>query len=183
MTSRSWGIVFLKLMGLSYMLQAAIRVISMMSQISYASLEGDPNSKLLAGFDLAGIVVTVAFAAACLYLTEPLADWLFGADKTPTEAHPIPDLLRAGIGLLGIFLIATNVTTAAWFLGEALWYLEGSRQPLLRGFLGHSWRDFGSDLGALVVGAILCLRSRAITMLVWNRPERAAAKAATDTDS
>jgi len=84
---------------------------------------------------------------------------------------------------MGVFLIATNVTTAAWFLGETVWYLEGSRQPLLRGFLGRSWRDFGSDLGSLVVGAILCLRGGAIAMLVWDWPKRGVERAANETDS
>jgi hypothetical protein len=170
--------VLLKLMGLTYVFDATLRVIQMMSEVTLGwQIEGGPSVKLLAGFSLVGVLVTAGFAAAFLFLTQPLAGWLFDDDEQATEPLSAKEIVRAGIVLMGIYLVAMHVTTAAWFLGETLWHLEGSRQKLMRDFLGRSWRDFGSDLGLLAVGSVLCFRSREITNFLWNHPHRSATSA------
>ncbi len=177
MSSYSWGFILLKLIGLYLLLEVVYGVIGMAALVSDLDVPGLSSPVLLVS-QFASILVTAAFSGACLFLTKTLADWLFPHlpehDIRAQYAIDPREVLAVGMSLLGIYLVASNVSAVVGFVGELVWYLEGSRQDFVPDFWTATWRGSVPKIGSVVVGGILCVQSRQLSAFLLKRWENQA---------
>jgi hypothetical protein len=161
MTTRDLGFVSIKLLGLYCMLNAAHGLVGMLSWVN-TSETGEwlsPRSVVVSYF--ASLVLSAAFAAVFLFLTEPLADWLFPAASVRIESPSTPRLwMNVGFVLIGVYLVSTNLTEVLRFLVLVIWNLEGMRRKYFDEFIRQSWKGVVDAAGAVIIGVVLCLRAR-----------------------
>lgn len=164
MTTRDFGFVALKLMGLFYLIDAVFSFANMVILLSASPSEAWPAlPPSFAATSLARVVIYSALSFVCLFLTNTLGWWLFGDEPAPSVPTDPPRILLAvGVILIGVFLFAGNLAASVRFLVEFCVNLEGSRQWAAGDFVAFSWRDAVVSIGSVLVGAALMLRGGSI---------------------
>ena len=97
MSSRTLGVIFLKLMGLYLAFEATASLLEMAVHLFDAPVEGYPMRGLVMAASLTWVLVTAGFSALCLFGTKALADWMFGDGETGSESPPAIELLSVGL--------------------------------------------------------------------------------------
>ena len=163
MTTRDLGFVAIKLMGLYCVLNAAHGLVGMLSWLNTSGTEEwlSPRSVVVSYF--AALMLSAAFAALFLFLTDPLVDWLFPATSVQIESPSTPRLwMNVGFVLIGVYLVSTNLTEVLRFLVLVFWNLEGMRRKYFNDFIQQSWKGVVDAAGAVIIGFILCFRASAL---------------------
>ncbi len=163
MTTRDLGFVSIKFMGLYCILNAFNGLVGMLVFLTTPATDEwiSPRSLIVSNF--AALVLSAAFAALFLFLTRPLAEWLFPESSiqidSPSTTRP---WMYVGFVLIGVYLVSTNLTEVLRFIVLVFWNLEGMRRKYFDDFIRQSWKPVVDAAGAVVIGFVLCFRSSAL---------------------
>ena len=103
MTTRDIGFAALKFMGLIYLVSAVFSFVSMLGWLGTSPSEAWPSPETFAAGAFVNLFVYAVLSLSCLFLTNTIASWLFGADPEPTLTIDNPDrLLTVGVILIGV---------------------------------------------------------------------------------
>ena len=176
MNTRDVGFVFLKLLGLSYLFDAFHHFVNMLMFLNTA-MEGDsPRSYAYSSFG--ALLLSVAFAAILLFLTEPVAELLFhDSHVEKTGASSPTSWLAIGIVLIGVYLVGNNFGHFAYKAGELIWNLGGDRRHFFQfsdWIGGPWWPNTVNSVGAVAIGLVLCFRGYSIAKWFERKGEAAA---------
>ena len=174
MTMQQLGFFALKLLGLTYAFAAVFHLVWMLGLLTAPPSEALPSSRSLAINGVTSVIANSLFAFFCLALTSTVSVRMFGDDSEDIlEPKASEHLLAAGVILLGVVFLGSNLTGAVMLLGELVWNLEASRRPLLWETLRLSYYQFGPSLGGAVTGVVLVFGGSRIarSLSPWRRDE------------
>jgi hypothetical protein len=166
-SSHGFGVVLLKVMGLYFALEAVLGVFGIVTSLTDPMDVPWVASFAAIAYQVMYVFVMAVFSGALLIATGRVAERLFpvGVDDSRVSMDA-RRALAVGIGILGVYLVATNLAAVVGFLGEFAWYLEGSRQDFVPDFWRSTWRDTVPKIGTALIGCILCLQSKPLSLFL-----------------
>ena len=184
---RNIGVVAVVFMGILVVAQAIALVNFTISMWPMFWDEGFPGVLMVLA-SIVPVAVTLAFGAYLITRRHQLADAWFNDDSAEVVIEP-EILLRTGLILVGVWLIATSLPSFArpfltWIVqavrdGTMDSVFAESAPPMFTGFL-FALPDLLVLSVEMAFGALLILRSRQIAERLWNGASEAAEKVCVD---
>jgi hypothetical protein len=152
MTIRQLGEVAIKLLGVYFAASAVHGLAGVLAMFAGPQLEGFPTAGEVATANAIPLVAGFAVAAVCLFAGGSLARVLFADERFAITGLSRFDLLVAGVALLGLSIALAGVPGILQIAGVAVWYAEGSRQPLFMATMEGWWDTLVNSGLSLLVG-------------------------------
>jgi hypothetical protein len=154
-TTRDLGEAGIKLLGVYFAASSLVSIMSVAASLAIPRIEGLPSAGELAILNALPIVGALAVAAVCLFRGRLVADRVFAKHRFEASGISRRDLLVVGLALLGVSLVAAGMPSVLGFIGQVVWYAEGSRQSQFLPSMEQSWQPLANNLLDVIVGAAL----------------------------
>jgi hypothetical protein len=153
-TMRQVGEAGIKLLGVYFAASAVHGIAGILAFFVGPQLEGFPSAGHLAAANSLPVLANLVVASVCLFGGESVARKFFADEQLAVTGLSRRDLLVTGVSLLGLSIALAGVPGILQTGAIALWYAEGSRQPLFLTTMQRSWDTLVNSGLALLVGSI-----------------------------
>lgn len=156
---RQVGEVGIKLLGVYFAASAVHGVAGALAFLVGPQLEGFPSAGQLAIANSVPVVGNLLVASVCLFGGKSVARRFFADERIAVTALSRRDLLVTGVSLLGLSILLAGLPGIVQIGAVALWYAEGSRQPMFMSTMERWWDTLVNSGLALLVGGITAAAS------------------------